>query len=125
MEGIEYSFEKLNAWKESKDLVVKVYHLLDEFPNFERYALCDQIRRAIVSVPSNIAEGCGRKSIKEQAHFLAIAYGSLLETYNQLLIAIDLNYISKESVKEIKPNIDNVSKMIIGLHNSFLKKIDK
>ena len=65
MIGITYSFEKLNVWQEAKKLVVDVYHLLDEFPKFEKYALCDQIRRAVVSVPSNIAEGSGRKSLKE------------------------------------------------------------
>ena len=99
MIGIEYSFQKLNVWKEAKILVIEVYHLLDDFPKFEKYALCDQIRHAVVSVPSNIAEGSGRKSMKEQIRFLEIAYGSLMETYNQLLIAIDLNYISDESVE--------------------------
>ena len=89
MQGIEYSFEKLKVWNEAKELVVNVYHLLDSFPMFEKFALCDQIRRAIVSVPSNIAEGSGRKSLKEKTHFLEISYGSLMETYNQLLIAID------------------------------------
>lgn len=125
MTGIEYSFEKLTVWQEAKKLVVEVYHLLDSFPKFEKYALCDQIRRAIVSVPSNIAEGSGRKSLKEQIHFLEIAYGSLMETYNQLLIAIDLAYISKESVEDIKPSIDGVAKMINGLSNSFSKKLEE
>ena len=60
-----YAFENLNAWKESRKLVVAVYQLLDQFPKFEKYALCDQIRRAVVSVPSNIAEGSGRISLKE------------------------------------------------------------
>ena len=124
MTGIEYSFEKLTVWQEATKLVVEVYTLLDSFPKFEKYALCDQIRRAIVSVPSNIAEGSGRKSLKEQIHFLEIAYGSLMETYNQLLIAIDLAYISKESVEDIKPSIDGVAKMINGLSNSFSKKLE-
>lgn len=124
MIGITYSFEKLNVWQEAKKLVVDVYHLLDEFPKFEKYALCDQIRRAIVSVPSNIAEGCGRISIKEQVHFLEIAYGSLLEAFNQLLIAIELNYITEKSVEEIKPTIDAVAKMLNGLRNSNLKKLE-
>lgn len=124
MQGIEYSFQKLNAWKEAKKLVVEVYHLLDGFPRFEKYALCDQIRRAIVSVPSNIAEGSGRMSLKEKIHFLEIAYGSLMETYNQLLIAIDLTYITEESVDSIKPTIDNVAKMINGLRNSYSKQIE-
>lgn len=125
MTGIEYSFERLKVWQEAKYLVVEVYRLLDKFPQFEKYALCDQIRRAIVSVPSNIAEGSGRKSLKEQIHFLEISYGSLMEAYNQLLIAIDLTYINKESVEAIKPSIDGVAKMINGLSNSFSKKLEE
>lgn len=124
MTGIVYSFEKLNVWQEAKRLVVDVCHLLDSFPKFENYALCDQIRRAIVSVPSNIAEGSGRKSLKEQIRFLEISYGSLMETYNQLLIAIDLTYITEESVEAIKPSIDAVAKMINGLSNSYSERLE-
>ena len=124
MTGIVYSFEKLKVWQEAKKLVVDVYHLLDSFPRFEKYALCDQIRRAIVSVPSNIAEGSGRRSLKEQIHFLEIAYGSLMETYNQLLIAIELTYITEESVEAIKPSIDAVAKMINGLSKSYSDKLN-
>lgn len=124
MDGIVYSFEKLKVWQEAKRLVVDVYSILDKFPKFEKYALCDQIRRAVVSVPSNIAEGSGRFSVKEQIHFLEIAYGSLMETYNQLLIAIDLSYINKESVSTIKPNIDAVAKMINGLRISSRKQLN-
>lgn len=123
MTGLTYSFEKLNLWQESKKLVVDVYHLLDEFPKFEKYALCDQIRRAVVSVPSNIAEGSGRKSLKEQIRFLEISYGSLMETYNQLLIAIDLTYITEASLEAIKPRIDVVAKIINGLSNTYSKKL--
>ena len=124
MTGIVYSLEKLKVWQEAKKLVVDVYQLLDNFPKFEKYALCDQIRRAIVSVPSNIAEGSGRRSLKEQIHFLEISYGSLMETYNQLLIAIDLTYITEESVEAIKPSIDAVAKMINGLSNSYSEKLE-
>ena len=125
MKGLTYSFEKLNVWQEAKKLVVDVYHLLDEFPKFEKYALCDQIRRAVVSVPSNIAEGSGRKSLKEQIRFLEISYGSLMETFNQLLIAIDLTYITEESVEAIKPRIDAVAKMINGLSVSYSNKLEE
>lgn len=125
MTGIVYSFEKLKVWQEAKKLVVDVYHLLDNFPKFEKYALCDQIRRAIVSVPSNIAEGSGRRSLKEQIHFLEIAYGSLMETYNQLLIAIELTYITEESVEVIKPSIDAVAKMINALHNKYVRQLNE
>ena len=125
MTGIVYSFEKLKVWQEAKKLVVDVYRLLDSFPKFEKYALCDQIRRAIVSVPSNIAEGSGRRSLKEQIHFLEIVYSSLMETYNQLLIAIELTYITEESVEAIKPYIDAVAKMINGLSNSYGQKLEE
>lgn len=125
MIGIEYSFQKLIVWQEAKMLVVDVYHLLDNFPKFEKYALCDQIRRAVVSVPSNIAEGSGRRSLKEKIHFLEISYGSLMETFNQLLIAIDLTYITEESVEEIKPSIDAVAKMINALSNNYSQKLEE
>lgn len=125
MTGIVYSFEKLKVWQKAKKLVEDVYHLLDSFPRFEKYALCDQIRRAIVSVPSNIAEGSGRRSLKEQIHFLEIAYGSLMETYNQLLIAIDVTYITEESVETIKPSIDAVAKMINALHNKYVRQLNE
>lgn len=124
MIGIEYSFQKLIVWQEAKKLVVDVYHLLDNFPKFEKYALCDQIRRAVVSVPSNIAEGSGRRSLKEKIHFLEISYGSLMDTFNQLLIAIDLTYITEESVEKIKPSIDAVAKMINALSNTYSQKLE-
>ena len=117
-----YSFENLNAWKESRKLVVKVYQLLDGFPSFEKYALCDQIRRSIVSVPSNIAEGSGRISLKEQLHFYEISYGSLMEAYNQLILASDLKYIGEHSLEELQPQIDTVARMLNGLRASILKK---
>lgn len=118
-----YSFESLKAWQESRKLVVDVYQLLDEFPSFERYALCDQLRRAIISVPSNLAEGSGRTSIKEQIHFIEISYGSLMESYNQLIIAANLEYIDKQSLENLKPSINNVARMLNGLRNSYVNKL--
>ena len=121
---MKYSFEKLNAWQEARKLVVSVYQLLDRFPKFEKYALCDQIRRAIVSVPSNLAEGSGRMSLKEQIHFIEISYGSLMEAYNQLIIANDLNYIDEPSLESLKPSIDTVARMLNGLRASYVKKLE-
>lgn len=92
---------------------------------FENYALCDQIRRAIVSVPSNLAEGSGRISIKEQLHFYEIAYGSLMEAYNQLIIASDLKYIGDNSLRDLEPQIDTVARMMNGLRSSLKKKIEE
>lgn len=117
-----YSFENLNAWQESRKLVVEVYKLLDGFPKFEKYALCDQIRRSIVSVPSNLAEGSGRISTKEQLHFYEIAYGSLMEAYNQLILAADLHYIGENHLQELRPQIDTVARMLNGLRTALLKK---
>ena len=119
-----YSFENMKAWQVARILVVDVYRLLNEFPNSEKYALCDQIRRAIVSIPSNLAEGSGRISIKEQLHFYEISYGSLMEAYNQLIIAVDLNYIGESSLERIRPKIDEVARLLNGLRSSLIKKIN-
>ena len=119
-----YAFENMKAWQEARKLVVEVYHLLDDFPKFENYALCDQIRRAIVSVPSNLAEGSGRISVKEQLHLYEIAYGSLMEAYNQLIIAADLKYIGDNNLKELEPQIDVVARMLNGLRSSLMKKLN-
>ena len=121
---MEYSFEKLNVWKEARKLVVAVYQLLESFPKFENYALCDQIRRSIISVPSNVAEGTGRMSPKEKLHFIEISYGSLMEAYNQLIIASDLKYITEESLKELKPSIDTVARLLNGLRSQIIKDLN-
>ena len=89
----------------------------------ETYALSDQLRRAVVSVPSNIAEGSGRCSVKEKIHFLEIAYGSLTETLCQLDIAHDLEYITGVEFNNIQEKIDVIGKLLSGLHNSFMKQL--
>ena len=94
------------------------------FSKFETYALCDQIRRAIISVPSNLAEGSGRMSLKEQLHFYEIAYGSLMESYNQLILAADLKYIEEVKLKDLRPQIDIVARMLNGLRTSLQKKLN-
>ena len=102
----------LIVYQKPKDLVMSVYGILDSFPDSERFALSNQIRRAVVSIPSNIAEGMGRVSDKDQAHFLNIAYGSVMETYAQLDIAHDLGYITDEIFNKLESDIEEVSKMI-------------
>ena len=119
-----YAFENMRAWQEARKLVREVYRLLDDFPKFETYALCDQIRRAIISVPSNLAEGSGRMSLKEQLHFYEIAYGSLMESYNQLILAADLKYIEEVKLKDLRPQIDIVARMLNGLRTSLQKKLN-
>lgn len=113
-----FGFENLAAYQRAMDLVDKVYDLLKGFPAEEKFALCDQLRRAVVSVPSNIAEGLGRTSSKEQVHFLEISYGSLMETYCQLSIAKRCSYISDEVFKELASDIENIVRPLSGLRNS-------
>lgn len=96
---------------------------MDNFPTCEKFALGDQLRRAVVSVPSNIAEGSGRSSTKEKIHFLEIAYGSLTETLCQLDLASDLGYISEEEFNNEKERINVIGKQLSGLRSSFQKQI--
>ena len=119
-----FSFENLNAYKEAKSLVVDVYKLIAKFPQSERFALSAQLQRAIVSVPSNIAEGSGRVSYKEKIQFLEIAYGSLMESFCQLEIACELKYISDEELAQIKEKLLAVSRLINGLSQSFQRKLN-
>lgn len=88
------SYKKLDVYAKSRQLVVTVYSLLKHFPAEEKYALCDQLRRAVISVPSNIAEGSGRTSAKDQAHFFEMAFGSLMEVSCQMDIACELGYMN-------------------------------
>ena len=124
MENFQFQFEKLNAWQEARKLVVNVYQLLEKFPKTENYALCDQLRRAVVSVPSNIAEGTGRLAAKEQIRFLEIAYASLMEVYCQLQIAVDLGYITPEDLQIVKRKIFTTSKLISGLRTSKVAQLE-
>ena len=113
-----FGFENLAAYQRAMDLVEKVYGLLRKFPQEERFALCDQLRRAVVSVPSNIAEGLSRLSKKEEVHFIEISYGSLMETYCQLGIAKSLGYISEEEYRGLVADIENIAKPLSGLRRS-------
>lgn len=108
-------YRSLSAYQAAKTLVKEVYALLKKFPKEEQYALCDQLRRAVISVPSNIAEGMGRTTDKDQAHFLEIAYGSLMETQCQLEIAFELGYITKEEFDNQDNAIEAIGKMLSSL----------
>lgn len=111
------NYRTLVAYTEAKELVKIVYALLKKFPKEEQYALCDQLRRAVISIPSNIAEGMGRFSQKEQVHFLEIAFGSLMEVGAQIDVACDLNYISVNDLDVVDQKIDVVASLLSGLRN--------
>ena len=120
MEDAKYSYKNLEAYKKSKTLVKQVYALLKKFPKEETYALCDQLRRAVISVPSNIAEGSGRTSAKDQAHFFEMAFGSLMEVDCQIDIAKDLGYIAQPDMDIINEQISRVAALLSGMRRKIL-----
>jgi len=107
--------KELDVWKKSMDLVVKVYQITKLFPDSEKFGLTNQMRRAVVSIPSNIAEGAARKGNKELIQFLHIAIGSLSELETQYLIAIRLEFIKKEEAFELQ--MIEVKKLLMGFRN--------
>ena len=124
MEGNVFSFENLEVYKKVRTLVKEIYNLQNTFPKEERFGLCDQIRRAAVSISANLAEGSGRQSLKEKIHFIEISYGSLTEVFCELQTACDLNYMQEECLNALRPQFIEVSKMLSGLRTSLLKRVE-
>ena len=112
------SYQDLEVWKLSINFVKEIYRLTEKFPPTEIYGLTNQIRRAAVSIPSNIAEGQGRSSAKEFRQFLAIALGSLAEIETQLIITREINLLGNEETEPLLVTIDRIRKMIKGLSKS-------
>ena len=121
-----YSFEKLESWKHARRLAVWTYKSTEKFPKEEKFGLVSQMRRAAVSIASNIAEGTSRYSVKEQIHFYSIAYGSSIELLNQLIISNDLEYLNDESLADGREKISRLtlllSKLKIYLQNKLTVK---
>ncbi|WP_409029146.1 four helix bundle protein [Gracilimonas sediminicola] len=113
-----YSFEKLDVWKKSKDFAVKIYRVTQSFPKEEKFGLVSQLRRASISVSSNIAEGSSRTSGKDQGRFYTIAYSSTIEVLNQLMISKELQFLTVEAYNELRADIEHITAMINRLHNS-------
>jgi len=116
------NFKDLIAWQKAMDLVEMVYRLTSAFPADERFGLTSQLRRAAVSVPSNIAEGQGRNSNGDFGRFLTIAYASLRELETQLLIAVRLGYIEKADFQPVQDHCDETGRVLNGLMNSLKGK---
>lgn len=113
-----FGFRDLRVYQTSKEFVKTIYGLLSTYPPNEQYALCDQLRRASVSVPSNIAEGMSRLSDKEKAHFIEISYGSLMEVLCQMEISKELNYVTEEQMNEIENQITIIAKQLSKLRTT-------
>jgi four helix bundle protein len=112
------SFTDLNAWREGHNLVLLIYKITREFPKDEVYCLVSQMRRAAISITSNIAEGFGRHGYKEKIQFYYLAQGSLLELKNQILVAKDVGYIKKEDLEQIVKQANDAHRLLQGLITS-------
>lgn len=116
---MKHNFKNLDIWKKSRELVKTIYILTKTLPDEEKFGLINQMRRAAVSVPSNIAEGCGRNTDNDTIRFIRIAVGSLCELETQLYLANDLQYLSETDISDILDEANKIRKMMMG----FIKKI--
>ena len=115
----QYGFEKLEVYQDARIYVRQVYLLTSTFSEKEKYGLCSQLQRAAVSIVSNIVEGTSRASNKEKERFIEIAYGSLLETFCQFQIAVDLGYIQQPQLDELQIQIDKIANKLSALKHSY------
>ena len=116
------NYRELNVWQRAYKVCLDVYKITKSFPNEEKYGLTSQIRRSAVSVPSNIAEGYGRKTTNEYIQALYIAYGSICELETQVLLAGDLGYIKAGNLEMIQKDIGDIERMLKRLINSLKEK---
>ena len=116
------SFKELKVWQKSYQLCLDIYETTKNFPSEEKFGLSSQIRRAAISIPSNIAEGYGRKTIPDYVRCLYIAYGSTCELETQILLSADLDYINKNSESILFEKIKEVERMLMALIKSLENK---
>ena len=116
-------YKDLQVWQRSIDFVVEIYTLIKLLPTEEKYALGDQIRRAAVSIPSNIAEGMERSAVKEKLHFLSIAIGSLAEIETQLVICDKLGFVANEKTVQCLEDVVTIRKMLYRLSIALKQKL--
>ena len=119
-----FGYRKLIAYQKAKEVVKRTYMLLKKFPAEERFAMCDQLRRASVSVASNIAEGVNRFSVKDKSHFIEMAYGSLMEVSSQFEIAEELGYVSVDDRLSMDQLIEEVARLLSGLQKTYKPSTD-
>ena len=113
-----YSFEKLECWQHARRLAVWVFASTQSFPTEEKFGLVSQMRRAAISIASNIAEGTSRKTFKDQSHFSTIAYSSTIELLNDLIISTDLKFLKEKVYLEGRELIERQTLLIAGLRKS-------
>lgn len=113
-----HKFRDLKIWQKGRELVKEIYTLTDGFPKDEIYSLTSQIRRSSISIPSNIAEGCGRKTNPELSRFLDIANGSAFELETQILLSADLGYVANNEAEKLISKLHEIEKMIYNLKST-------
>lgn len=119
-----FGYRKSIAYQKAKEVVKHTYKLLKKFPAEERYAMSDQLRRASVSITSNIAEGINRYSVKDKSHFIEMSYGSLMEVSSQFEIAEELGYITAEERLSMDQLIEEVARLLSGLQKTYKPSTD-
>jgi four helix bundle protein len=123
MENYLFAFEKLTVWQLAKNLAKQIYTLTKVFPTEEKYGLIQQMKRSATSICANIAEGSTRSSAKDQAHFTTIAYGSLIELLNHLIIAKELEFLDNETFLKLRTSINNLSVKLSNFKKTQLARI--
>ena len=113
-----FGFEKLQVWQKSRQTSIKIYKMTTSFPSEEKFGLTSQMRRAAISISSNIAEGTGRHSNKDKARFTEIAYGSSLELLNQCILSNDLEFLDEQKYLELRKDLTEITAMLDGLYKS-------
>lgn len=117
-----YSFEKLEVWRESKELSKSIYRITKSFPEEEKFGLTSQLRRASVSICSNIAEGSARKTRKDRAHFTVLAFSSAVEVLNQIILVFEMEFISEDEYFLLRKKIESITNKLNALRNHHLNK---
>lgn len=116
----KFSFEKLQVWVDSKELVKLIYAATGKFPDEEKFGLSNQLRRAAVSIASNLAEGSSRVTNKDKAYFSTIAFSSLMEVLNQIIIAKELKFIDEDNFTVLREQIEKISNKLNALRKTQL-----
>ncbi len=117
-----YSFEKLQVWQDAIALSKSIYLITETFPNDEKFGLVNQLRRASNSVSSNLAEGTSRVTDKDKAHFTTMAYSSLMEVLNHLVLSKELGFLKEENYNDLRKEIYKISNMLNALRKAQLKE---
>lgn len=117
-----YSFEKLEVWVESKNFSKSIYLITSTFPDNEKYGLISQLRRASVSICSNIAEGSARKSFRDKAHFTTMAFSSAVEVLNQLIICFEIEFITENTYLKLRTDLESITNKLNALRTYQVSK---